>query len=68
MENINKSRLFLASCLALITTAMTFAIRARLETVFGPEGTMSILPAILIVAFLGLNIYMKKRDAIQIES
>ncbi|GAL64082.1 hypothetical protein [Algibacter lectus] len=38
MENINKKRLFLASCLALITTAMTFAIRARLETVFGPEG------------------------------
>ena len=28
----------MASCLALITTAMTFAIRARLETVFGPEG------------------------------
>lgn len=27
-------RLFNASCIALITTAMTFAIRARLETVF----------------------------------
>ena len=38
MENINTNRLFLASYLALITTAMTFAIRARLETVFGPEG------------------------------
>ena len=38
MEGINKSRLFNASCIALIVTAMTFAIRARLETVFGPEG------------------------------
>ncbi len=38
MENINKNKLFLGSCMALIVTAMTFAIRARLETVFGPEG------------------------------
>ena len=38
MESINRNRLFLASCFALITTSMTFAIRARLETVFGPEG------------------------------
>ena len=38
MDEINKNRLFLASCIALIVTAMTFAIRARLETVFGPEG------------------------------
>ena len=36
METINRNRLFYASCFALITTAMTFAIRARLETVFGP--------------------------------
>lgn len=36
METINRKRLFNASCFALITTAMTFAIRARLETVFGP--------------------------------
>nr|WP_299341287.1 MFS transporter [Allomuricauda sp.] len=28
MENINKNRLFLASCISLIVTAMTFAIRA----------------------------------------
>ena len=28
MENINKSRLFTASCMALVVTAMTFAIRA----------------------------------------
>ncbi|MCB0609339.1 MAG: MFS transporter [Lewinella sp.] len=38
MENINRNRLFLASCMALVVTAMTFAIRARLETVFGPDG------------------------------
>ena len=38
MEQVNKNRLFIASCVALLVTAMTFAIRARLETVFGPEG------------------------------
>ncbi|WP_298793188.1 MFS transporter [uncultured Allomuricauda sp.] len=38
MENVNKNRLFVASCVALLVTSMTFAIRARLETVFGPEG------------------------------
>lgn len=30
----NPNRLFLASCIALVVTAMTFAIRARLELVF----------------------------------
>jgi len=38
MESINRNRLFLASCFALITTSMTFAFRVRLESVFGPEG------------------------------
>ncbi|NNE25318.1 MAG: MFS transporter [Saprospiraceae bacterium] len=38
MTTVQKGRLFNASCVALIVTAMTFAIRARLETVFGPEG------------------------------
>lgn len=33
----NPSRLFLGSCIALIVTAMTFAIRARLEQVFQSE-------------------------------
>ncbi|MFT5165175.1 MAG: fucose permease [Saprospiraceae bacterium] len=43
MESINKNRLFYGSCFALIVTAMTFAIRARLETVFGPdEGGMGL--------------------------
>ncbi|MEN8790393.1 MAG: MFS transporter [Flavobacteriaceae bacterium] len=38
MTTIKKNRLFVASCMALLVTAMTFAIRARLETVFGPDG------------------------------
>jgi MFS family permease len=37
----NITRLFNASCLALITTAMTFAIRARLETVFKTDFNLS---------------------------
>ncbi|TXE06215.1 MFS transporter [Seonamhaeicola algicola] len=61
MENINKNRLFLASCLALITTAMTFAIRARLETVFGPEGvglTLEQIGYAFTPAFFGFTIAM----------
>lgn len=61
MENINKNRLFLASCLALITTAMTFAIRARLETVFGPEGVGLSLEQIgyaFTPAFFGFTLAM----------
>ncbi len=38
MSTIKKNRLFIASCMALLVTAMTFAIRARLESVFGPGG------------------------------
>lgn len=34
MENVNQKRLFVASCLALLVTAMTFAIRAKIEGVF----------------------------------
>ncbi len=48
---INRNRLFLASCIALIVTSMTFAIRARLETVFGPEG-MGLSLVDIGVAFL----------------
>ncbi|MDO7137745.1 MFS transporter [Algibacter lectus] len=61
MENINKKRLFLGSCLALITTAMTFAIRARLETVFGPEGvglTLEQIGYAFTPAFFGFTIAM----------
>lgn len=61
MENVNKNRLFFGSCLALITTAMTFAIRARLETVFGPEGvglTLEQLGYAFAPAFFGFTIAM----------
>lgn len=34
MENVNRTRLFVASCLALLVTAITFAIRARIASVF----------------------------------
>jgi MFS family permease len=37
MENVNTKRLFIASCLALLVTAVTFAIRARIEGVFTDE-------------------------------
>lgn len=34
MENVNQKRLFVASCLALLVTAITFAIRAKITSVF----------------------------------
>jgi MFS family permease len=36
-KNYNASRLFLASCLALLVTSLTFAIRAKIEGVFQSE-------------------------------
>lgn len=33
-EQVNQKRLFIASCLALLVTAITFAIRAKIEGVF----------------------------------
>ncbi len=39
MENINKGRLFIGSCLALLVTSLTFAMRAKIEEVFGPVET-----------------------------
>ena len=41
MENINKSRLFTASCIALTVTAMTFAIRAGIIPDLGEEFGLS---------------------------
>jgi MFS family permease len=41
MENVNQKRLFVASCLALLVTAITFAIRARIESVFIDEYQLS---------------------------
>lgn len=61
MEGIRQKRLFTASCLALITTAMTFAIRARLETVFGPEGvglTLEQIGYTFTPAFWGFTLAM----------
>lgn len=61
MENINKNRLFVASCVALLVTSMTFAIRARLETVFGPEGvglTLEQIGYAFAPAFWGFTLAM----------
>lgn len=61
MEQINSKRLFLASCMALIVTALTFAIRARLESVFGPDGIGLSLQQIGIAfgpAFWGFTLAM----------
>ena len=41
MENINKSRLFTASCVALTVTAMTFAIRAGIIPQLGADFGLS---------------------------
>jgi MFS family permease len=37
MENVNQKRLFIAACLALLVTAITFAIRAKIEGVFSSD-------------------------------
>jgi MFS family permease len=36
-KNYNSSRLFIASCLALLVTSLTFAIRAKIEGVFSSD-------------------------------
>ncbi len=41
MENVNQKRLFIASCLALLVTAITFAIRAKIEGVFTTDYGLS---------------------------
>ncbi|NJN27696.1 MAG: MFS transporter [Cyclobacteriaceae bacterium] len=41
MENVNTKRLFIASCLALLVTSLTFAIRAKIEGVFSAEYGLS---------------------------
>ena len=58
MENINKNRLFVAACVSLIVTAMTFAIRAgilgQLGTDFGLTDTE--LGWVNSMAFLGFPV------------
>ncbi|MBD5778098.1 MFS transporter [Pelagicoccus sp. NFK12] len=60
MSNVNPSKLFTASCLALIVTAMTFAIRAgilsELATDFGLSDTQ--LGWVNSMAFLGFPVAM----------
>lgn len=40
-QKFNSSRLFVASCLALLVTSLTFAIRAKIENVFQTEYGLS---------------------------
>jgi len=57
-QQYNAKRLFIMSCVALITTAMTFAIRARLENVWGSEFDLSARNIALAVgtAFWGFTL------------
>lgn len=58
MEGVNKQRLFNASCVALIVTAMTFAIRAGLLGQLGAEFGLSQtrLGYMNMMAFLGFPV------------
>ncbi len=58
MENINKNRLFLASCISLVVTAMTFAIRAGILGQLGTDFQLSDtqLGWVNSMAFLGFPI------------
>ena len=61
MIDVNKDRLFFASCASLLLTAMTFAIRARRETVFGPSGmglTLEDIGYAFMPAFWGFTLAM----------
>jgi MFS family permease len=60
-NQINSKRLFYASCIALVVTACSFALRARLETVFGPDGyglTLQEIGWALGPAFWGFTLAM----------
>lgn len=41
MKEVNQKRIFIASCLALLVTAITFAIRAKIEGVFTDDYGLS---------------------------
>ncbi len=61
MTEVHERRLFTASCVALVLTSMTFAIRARLETVFGPVGvglTLEQIGYAFMPAFWGFTLAM----------
>lgn len=59
-QTINRSALFNASCLALIVTSMTFAIRAKLEGVLATDFQMSSADIGIVFgpAFYGFTIAM----------
>ncbi len=58
MDSINKNRLFLASCISLIVTAMTFAIRAGILGQLGTDFALSDteLGWVNSMAFLGFPV------------
>lgn len=60
MKEINRDRLFLASCVALVVTAMTFAIRAGILTELGVQFklTDTQLGWVNSMAFLGFPVAM----------
>lgn len=60
MEQISKKRLFLACCVALVVTAMTFAIRAGILTELSEQFTLSDqqLGWVNSMAFLGFPVAM----------
>tara|TARA_B100001175_G_scaffold278679_1_gene255418 strand:+ start:859 stop:2022 length:1164 start_codon:yes stop_codon:yes gene_type:complete len=59
-KNISASKLFQASCFALITTAMTFAIRAKLELVFNEQYSLTLqeIGSAFAPAFWGFTLAM----------
>ncbi|WP_375326056.1 sugar MFS transporter [Flagellimonas sp. GZD32] len=60
MKNVNKNQLFLAACISLVVTSMTFAIRAGILTQLGEEFGISNqqLGWINSMAFLGFPLAM----------
>jgi len=58
MDNINKNRLFIASCISLVVTAMTFAIRAGILGQLGSDFALTDteLGWVNSMAFLGFPI------------
>ncbi|MBO6532511.1 MAG: MFS transporter [Muricauda sp.] len=60
MKNVNKNQLFIAACISLVVTSMTFAIRAGILTQLGEEFELSNqqLGWINSMAFFGFPIAM----------
>ncbi|MDC0593171.1 MFS transporter [Flavobacteriaceae bacterium] len=59
-SSISKNKLFMASCFALITTSMTFAIRAKLEFVFNDQYSLTFqeIGSAFAPAFWGFTLAM----------